>query len=85
MVTMTVPVDGRRQWSIADVAVAHGVAGVPLNSFEQVGPDRFVVANSWPAPTPGFGGATVASTVEAKGASPPASTPEARAIWPSLP
>jgi hypothetical protein len=49
---LTVPVDGRAQYSFADVAVANVSLGrMPLDGMEQVGPDRYVVAGSWPAST----------------------------------
>jgi hypothetical protein len=79
-----VPVDGRVQYSFADVAVANASLGrMPWAGVEQVGPDRYVVAGSWPTPkpTPTFSSAVAASTPEAG----PKSSAAARAIWPNLP
>jgi len=81
----TVPVDGRPQLSLADVAVRHGVFGAPLSSFQQIAPDRFVTGPppSPPLPAPsgsgGFSSLTAASTA-------PAGRPSAAAaLWPNLP
>jgi hypothetical protein len=83
----TVPVDGRAQYSFADVAVANASLGrMPWAGVEQVGPDRYVVANSWPTPKPtptnNFSSLTAARAAEPAASR---SSPGARAIWPDLP
>ena len=54
----SVPVDGRRQYSMADVVVANVSLGrMPFAGVEEVFPGRYVVAGSWPKPTsPGGSG-----------------------------
>jgi hypothetical protein len=85
MANISVPVDGRFQFSFADAAVANASLGrMPLAGVEQVGPDRYVVAGSWPRPKPtpssGFSSLTAAPAPEA-----PKSSAGARAVWPNLP
>jgi hypothetical protein len=63
------------------VSVAMGRA---RDEFEQIGPDRYVLANSWPAPKPspgGFSGAVAASQAA------PETKPRSagQALWPHLP
>jgi hypothetical protein len=84
---ISVPVDGRAQYSFATVAVANASLGrMPWAGVEQVGPDRYVVANSWPTPKPtpttnsSFSGLAASQTAVA-----PKSSAAARAIWPNLP
>jgi hypothetical protein len=49
---ISVPVDGRAQFSFATAAIANASLGrMPWADIEQVGPDRYVVAGSWPAST----------------------------------
>jgi hypothetical protein len=82
---ISVPVDGRRQFSFADVAVANASLGrMPWDGIEQVGPDAYVVRGSWPTPkpTPAFSSAVAASTSAPDTA--PKSSAAARAIWPNL-
>jgi hypothetical protein len=81
---ISVPVDGRRQFSFADVAVANASLGrMPWDGIEQVGPDRYVVRGSWPTPkpTPTFSSSVAASQVA------PEAKPRtaASALWPNLP
>ena len=77
----TVPNDGRPQFSFTDIAVANAQRGrVPLTGFEQIGPDRYVLAGSWP----------VARTVSTGPSFRPEPEPErpktpAQALWPNLP
>jgi hypothetical protein len=91
MPNMTVPVDGRRQFSFADVAVANASLGrMPWAGVEQVGPDRYVVANSWPTPrptprpTPTNSGFSSLTASQAPPEAAPKSSAAARAIWPNL-
>jgi hypothetical protein len=82
---MQVPVDGRRQYSFAEMAVAHGVGGVPLERFEQISPTAYVVRGSWPKPAPtqtSFSGTSAESNPAPEG---PRSSAGARSIWPALP
>jgi len=78
----SVPVDGRPQFSLADVAVRHAVFGVPLNSFQQISQDRFVSgpppSPPLPAPTGGFSPLMAASAA-------PRPRSAASTIWPDLP
>jgi hypothetical protein len=81
---ISVPVDGRAQYSFATVAMTNASLGrMPWAGVEQVGPDRYVVAGSWPTPkpTPTFSSSTAASrsAPEAKPRSP------GHALWPNLP
>jgi hypothetical protein len=83
---ISVPVDGRFQFSFADAAVANASLGrMPWDGIEQVGPDRYVARGSWPTPKPtptnNFSSAVAASTSapEAK------SSVAARSLWPALP
>jgi hypothetical protein len=78
---VTVPIDGRPQFSLADVAVNVGMGRRSFDAFEQVGPDRYVLAGQWPKPAPTPSGAIAASAAatEAKPMTP------ARALWPNLP
>jgi len=53
MASVTAPIDGRPQYSFTTLAIANASLGRPLLAgAEQVGPDRFVLANSWPKPRP---------------------------------
>jgi hypothetical protein len=81
---ISVPRDGRLQFSFATAAVANASLGrMPLAGMEQVGPDAYVVRGSWPTPkpTPTFSSAVAASSraPEAKPRSP------GQALWPHLP
>jgi hypothetical protein len=85
MATVTAPRDGRAQYSLADVAVANVSLGRwPFAGVEQVGPDRYVVAGSWPTPAPtptnSFSSSAAASPAPAAKPRSPAS-----ALWPHLP
>jgi hypothetical protein len=84
---ISVPVDGRPQYSFATVAVANASLGrMPWAGVEQVGPDRYVVAGSWPTPKPtptnSFSSAVAATQAVPEAA--PKSSVAARAIWPNL-
>jgi hypothetical protein len=82
---MQVPIDGRRQYSMVDMAIAHGVGGVPLERFEQISPTAWVVRGSWPKPAPtqtSFSGAVAAS--QAVPDAGPRSSAGALALWPNL-
>jgi hypothetical protein len=83
MASMSVPVDGRMQFSLATAAVANASLGrMPWDGIEQVGPDAYVVRGSWPTPKPtptnSFSSAVAASAPEAKPRS------AASALWPNL-
>jgi hypothetical protein len=81
MANISVPVDGRVQFSFATAAMAnHSLGRMPWDGIEQVGPDRYVVRGSWP--TLSFSSAVAASTSAPE-------TTKARspghALWPNLP
>ena len=87
MANISVPVDGRVQFSFATAAMAnHSLGRMPWDGIEQVGPDRYVVRGSWPTPKPtpasSFSSAVAASTSAPE-------TTKARspghALWPNLP
>jgi hypothetical protein len=83
---ISVPQDGRPQFTLADVAVNVGLGRRTADAFEQISPSHYVLANSWPAAKPspgGFSGAVVAS--QAAPETTPKSSAAARAIWPALP
>jgi len=87
MANISVPVDGRVQFSFATAAMAnHSLGRMPWDGIEQVGPDRYVLANSWPMSRPSGGGG-FSSSVAASVA--PADTTKPRtaasAPWPNLP
>jgi hypothetical protein len=87
MPTITVPQDGRPQFSFLDLALSNYTRGRPsLDEVQQIGPDRYILPNAWPAPKPSVGG--FSSAVAASQAVPdagPKSSMAARAIWPNLP
>jgi hypothetical protein len=85
MPTMTVPTDGRPQFSFLDLALSNYVFGRPsLADVRQIGPDRFILPNAWPAPRASGGGfsSAVASTQAAPETKPRTA---ASALWPNLP
>ena len=87
MASISVPVDGRVQFSFADAAVANASLGrMPWDGIEQVGPDRYVVRGSWPTPKPtptnSFSSAVAATQAVPEAA--PKSSVAARSIWPNL-
>ena len=84
---ISVPQDGRFQFSFADAAVANASLGrMPWHGIEQVGPDRYVVRGSWPTPKPtptnSFSSAVAATQAVPEAA--PKSSEAARSIWPNL-
>jgi hypothetical protein len=87
MANMSVPVDGRRQYSFVEMAVAHGVGGVPLERFEQISPSAYVVRGSWPTPkaspttNSSFSGLAASQAVADAD---PKSSVAARSVWPNL-
>jgi hypothetical protein len=81
MANISVPVDGRVQFSFATAAIANASLGrMPWDGIEQVGPDRYVVRGSWPTPTNSFS-ASVAASSSAPEAKPRTA---ASALWPNL-
>jgi len=80
---ISVPQDGRFQFSFADAAVANASLGrMPWHGIEQVGPDRYVVRGSWPTPpttNSNFSSSVAASAPETKPRT------AASALWPNLP
>jgi hypothetical protein len=78
--------DGRPEFSAAIVAMANASLGrMPFAGVEQRGPDRYVIANAWPAPKPSP--APSSSGGMSSGVSPPVVTPKSpgQALWPNLP
>jgi hypothetical protein len=87
--TVTAPWDGRRQYSFVDMAIAHGVGGMPLESFQQISPSAYVMANSWPQAPPtnrwgGGGGGFSSLTASQTAPEAESSSPAARSLWPQL-
>ena len=85
MPTITVPQDGRPQFSFLDLALANYAFGRPsLDEVQQIGPDRYILPNAWPAPKPSVGGF---SSAVAASMSVPATKPRTpgQALWPNLP
>ena len=83
----TVPVDGRPQFSLVDVAINVGLGRRAFAGFEQIGPDRYVLAGSFPAPKASDYGATPISPREGWASSPaPDAAPRSAgaALWPNL-
>jgi hypothetical protein len=78
----TIPTDGRPQFSGLDVALFNAARGqMPLAGMSQIGPDRYVLAGTFPrpSPTPRAFSPAVAATADAGPMTP------ARALWPDLP
>jgi hypothetical protein len=85
MPTITVPQDGRPQFSFLDLAISNYALGRPsLNEVQQIGPDRYILPNAWPAPKPGVGGF---SSAVAASVAPETTKPRSpgHALWPNLP
>ena len=84
---ISVPRDGRFQFSFATAAIANASLGrMPWDGIEQVGPDAYVVRGSWPTPKPtpvsSFSSAVAASSAPDTA---PKSSAAARSLWPHLP
>jgi hypothetical protein len=65
-----------------DAVVFNGSRGrLPFTGFQQIGPDRYVIAGTWPTPRPVSTGPSMAV------AEPAPETPKspASALWPNLP
>jgi hypothetical protein len=85
MATITAPTDGRPQFSFLDLALSNYAFGRPsLDEVQQIGPDRYILPNSWPTPRASGGG--FSSSVAASQAAPDTKprTP-GQALWPNLP
>jgi len=87
MPTMTVPTDPRPQFTTLGLALTQAFGGGPsLDQFQQIGPDRYIIAGYWPqTPTRNSfpsSGKTVVETPPQPEA--PRSSAAARAIWPNL-
>jgi hypothetical protein len=88
MANISVPVDGRLQFSFATAAVANASLGrMPWEGIEQVGPDAYVVRGSWPTPkpTPASSFSSAVAATQAVPETAPTSSVAARSIWPALP
>jgi hypothetical protein len=79
-----VPIDGRPQFSLADVAVNVGLGRARFDGFEQIAPDRYVVAGSWPTPRPSPPTSGAPSPLVASSPAPKPKSP-GQALWPHLP
>ena len=81
---ISVPQDGRPQFSFVGLALSNYLYGRPsLDEVQQIGPDRYILPNAWPKPpttNSNFSSAVAASQVapEAKPRS------AASALWPNL-
>ena len=86
MATITAPTDPRPQFTTVGLALAHAFGGGPsLDQFQQIGPDRYILAGYWPqTPTrnsfPSRG--PVVETPQPEVTS--RSSASARAVWPNL-
>jgi hypothetical protein len=83
----TVPIDGRKQFPGLTVMLTNHSMGRDLFAgVEQVGPDAYVVSNSWPAPkaSSSFSSSVAASAIESAPVSRPTSSASALALWPTL-
>jgi hypothetical protein len=89
MANMSVPIDGRPQFSFLDLALNNVQGrGPTLDQVQQIGADRYIQPNAWPKPKPspttnsGFSGLAASPTpVEV----PKGSSKAAKALWPALP
>ena len=85
MASVTAPVDGRRQYSLAVAAMAnYSLGGMPWAGMEQVGPDAYVARNSWPTPPPTPSAAGFSSLAAASATSNAAPKSASAALWPNL-
>jgi hypothetical protein len=84
MANINVPVDGRPQFSLTDVAVNVGLGRARFDGFEQIAPDRYVVAGSWPAPRPSQPTSGAPSPLAASSPAPDRPKSPASALWPHL-
>ena len=86
MPTMTVPTDGRPQFSFLEHAVSNNAFGRPsLDEVQQIAPDRYILPNSWRRPRPSGGGGGFSSAVAASQPVPDAAPKSAaHALWPNL-
>jgi hypothetical protein len=79
---VSVPVDGRPQYSLAEVVIGNADLGrAPMAGVEQVTPSgRYILAGSWPTPKANWmdGPSGPVAVPEVKAKSP------ASAIWPNL-
>jgi hypothetical protein len=82
MATVIAPQDGRPQYTFAGLAVSNAAFGRPtLAEVQQIGPDRYILPNAWPAPkASNFSSSVAASAVEPEAPKSPAAR-----LWPNLP
>jgi hypothetical protein len=82
---ISVPRDGRPQFSFVGLALSNYLYGRPtLDEVQQIGPDRYILPNAWPKPpttNSNFSSAVAASTSTPE---PRKSSPGARSLWPDL-
>ena len=87
MATITAPTDPRPQFTTVGLALAHAFGGGPsLDQFQQIGPDRYILAGYWPkTPTRNsFPSNSARTVVESPQPEAPRSSAAARSIWPAL-
>jgi hypothetical protein len=84
---ISVPQDGRPQFSFVGLALANYAFGRPsLDEVQQIGPDRYILPNAWPTPKAPAPSSNLSSAVAASVA--PAETKPrsaGQALWPHLP
>jgi len=81
---ISVPRDGRPQFSFMGLALANYAFGRPsLDEVQQIGPDRYILPNAWPKPP--TTNSNFSSAVAASQAAPEAKPRSAAsALWPNL-
>jgi hypothetical protein len=91
MPNLTIPISPQRQYSMMDIALAHAFGGGPrLDQVQEIfpGAGRYIQPNVWPAARasgPSGGGGFSGLAAKAPEPEAPRSSPQARALWPSLP
>jgi hypothetical protein len=81
----TVPVDGRKQFPGLVVMLANTSLGrAPFAGVERVGPDAYVLPNSWPTPPPTPSTTSFSPLVAASAAPDVVPRSAGKALWPNL-
>jgi hypothetical protein len=87
MATLTAPVDGRRQYGKLIVMLANGSLGrAPFAGTVPVGygSDLYMLAGSWPVPTPTTNSVSPSVATQQVPEAAPRSAAAALALWPNL-
>jgi hypothetical protein len=81
---ISVPQDGRPQFSFASLALSNYLYGRPsLDEVQQIGPDRYILPNAWP-PQPATNSNFSSSVAASTSAPEPKPRTAASALWPNL-